>query len=162
MTERICKICGTERNAEDFFGKRGRICKKCRKKRANASAQRRRDNMTDEERAAANKKHRENGKAWRERNPKEYKAYHKSRHDRGRAFIQMFLTKCVRCGENDPVTLEFHHRVPRKGGGEGVSSMSHRTLEIIKAEIDRCDVLCANCHTKVHYFIDEDGKRKMR
>lgn len=162
MEIRICSRCDEKQAAEEFRGEKGRICRACIQAAKNVWAQKQRDSMTVEERAAHNQKAKESGTKWRKKNQTDYKEYHKARHQRGRAYMLTFLTKCVKCGEDDPVTLKFHHKVPREGEGKGVSGMSNRTLELIKAEIDKCDVLCANCHTKVHYFIDEDGRRKRR
>ena len=58
---------------------------------------------------------------------------------------------CYECGEDDPRCLDFHHRDPeekefiladavRRGWGK----------KKILAEIDKCDVLCSNCHRKHH------------
>jgi len=56
---------------------------------------------------------------------------------------------CLICGETDPRCLDFHHR-----DGEHklmcISKMSGSSLERVRGEIDKCDVLCANCHRKLH------------
>jgi hypothetical protein len=62
--------------------------------------------------------------------------------------------QCVRCGEEHPGCLEFHHT----NEDEKEFSVSRRanrghSLENIRAEIDRCIVLCANCHRKEHYEV---------
>jgi hypothetical protein len=58
--------------------------------------------------------------------------------------------KCERCGENHPKTLDFHHRNPSEKF-ECVSLMIRMySLDKIKAEIDKCEVLCSNCHRKLH------------
>lgn len=54
---------------------------------------------------------------------------------------------CVDCGETDIVVLEFDHR------GDKVADVTTyanggRTWERVKAEIDKCDVRCANCHRR--------------
>ena len=55
---------------------------------------------------------------------------------------------CVDCGEPDPIVLEFDHvRGVKQGNiskmiGEGVS------LKRLQAEIDKCEVRCANCHRR--------------
>lgn len=54
---------------------------------------------------------------------------------------------CIDCGEADIVVLEFDHR-----GGKiadlSTYSNSGRRWERIKAEMDKCDVRCANCHRR--------------
>jgi len=60
--------------------------------------------------------------------------------------------RCSRCPENHPSCLEFHHLDPNEKEG-GISEMLKRRLdkEIILKEIEKCIVLCSNCHKKEHY-----------
>ncbi|MEK6829955.1 MAG: hypothetical protein AABY15_07590 [Nanoarchaeota archaeon] len=60
--------------------------------------------------------------------------------------------KCVECGENHPATLEFHHL----GGLKKDRSISQMVVDGISinrilAEMEKCKVLCSNCHQKLHY-----------
>lgn len=59
---------------------------------------------------------------------------------------------CARCGESSPVCLQFHHRDPRTKSFE-VSAMVRdgRSQAAIEAEIEKCEVLCANCHLIHHW-----------
>jgi hypothetical protein len=58
---------------------------------------------------------------------------------------------CVRCGEDHPATLTFHHRSDTKKDFEiGNILKLGVSLKRILAEIEKCDVLCANCHAKEH------------
>lgn len=53
---------------------------------------------------------------------------------------------CVSCGETDIVVLQFDHlRDKAKGISELISSYSWET---ISKEIEKCQVLCANCHAR--------------
>ena len=62
--------------------------------------------------------------------------------------------KCERCGYNKSLSaLHFHH----KNKQEKEFSLSqinlnstNMTLDIIKKEIDKCELLCANCHAEEH------------
>jgi hypothetical protein len=57
---------------------------------------------------------------------------------------------CIRCGYNKYVgALEFHHRDPSEKE-QTISRLVCRKWEIVKAEVDKCDLLCANCHREVH------------
>ncbi len=60
--------------------------------------------------------------------------------------------KCVKCGENHPACLDFHHSDPTQKDIE-VSKLIGSTFSIkyIMKEINKCEVLCANCHRKFHY-----------
>jgi hypothetical protein len=53
---------------------------------------------------------------------------------------------CVDCGETDPVVLEFDHRRD-KVFSIGME-LSRRRWQSILAEIEKCDVVCANCHRR--------------
>lgn len=68
-----------------------------------------------------------------------------------REYISEYLSThpCVNCGERDPIVLEFHHVRGEKT--LEVSRLIGRgaSLEAIKAEIDKCDVVCANCHRRI-------------
>ena len=57
---------------------------------------------------------------------------------------------CAHCGENHPAVLELHHLDP-KVKDFNPSDASGRKL--FYEEADKCIVLCANCHRKVHYGV---------
>jgi hypothetical protein len=53
---------------------------------------------------------------------------------------------CLDCGETDPVVLEFDHlRDKRFSIGGHLVRQSWRS---ILAEIEKCEVVCANCHRR--------------
>ena len=59
---------------------------------------------------------------------------------------------CIRCGENDAACLDFHHRDPEEKSealGRAVWYNGWSRARILE-EIDKCVVLCANCHRKLH------------
>lgn len=59
---------------------------------------------------------------------------------------------CIKCGEYDIACLDFHHIDPKtKLFQLGGSSKSMFTEEQILNEIKKCEVLCANCHRKLHF-----------
>jgi formate-dependent nitrite reductase cytochrome c552 subunit len=58
---------------------------------------------------------------------------------------------CLYCHEKHPAVLDLHHRDPSAKKftvAEGVRAIT--SLEKITAEIEKCDVICANCHRKLH------------
>lgn len=78
--------------------------------------------------------------------------------------------KCSCCGYNDYIgALEFHHKDPTQ---KEVSwdKLRLRSWDKIKEELDKCVLLCSNCHREEHseinYIIEEieespeDYKRK--
>jgi hypothetical protein len=67
--------------------------------------------------------------------------------ERTRYLIEFFKTHpCVDCGELDPVVLEFDH-LRDKSFAIG-PQLSRRSWQSILAEIEKCEVVCANCHRK--------------
>jgi hypothetical protein len=59
---------------------------------------------------------------------------------------------CKNCGENHPSALDFHHKNPKKTDKKVNELVSDgHTRHRIKEEIDKCEVLCSNCHRKLHH-----------
>lgn len=69
-----------------------------------------------------------------------------------RQFVLDYLQShpCELCGESDPAVLEFHHRDPADKRTR-VSAMINTgySVDKVREEIEKCQVLCANCHRKV-------------
>lgn len=79
------------------------------------------------------------------------------KHAEHRQLILSFKKKCARCPETHPWCLEFHHRDP-KTKLFLPNAAKKRSLGALLAEIAKCDVLCSNCHRKLHY--EERQRRK--
>ena len=62
---------------------------------------------------------------------------------------------CNKCGYNKSITaLEFHHLDPSEKDF-GISNKGEtRSWERIKKELDKCVILCANCHREEHERLD--------
>ena len=58
---------------------------------------------------------------------------------------------CENCGYNRCLeALEFHHLDPKEKDF-GISSKGYaRSWERVKIEIEKCALLCANCHREYH------------
>ena len=80
---------------------------------------------------------------WQARRLRELKAW----------FVALKATKqCERCGESAPECLQFHHRDPSsKDFDISVAVAQAWSKRRIVAEIEKCDVLCANCHLIHHW-----------
>ena len=65
---------------------------------------------------------------------------------------------CEHCGYNKSTwALQFHHRDPsQKDMNIGGKSVSFETL---KTEVDKCLMLCANCHAEEHERLNADKKQ---
>lgn len=59
---------------------------------------------------------------------------------------------CTICGEDHPACLDFHHRDPNEKEMEISTALSYGwSKERILVEIEKCDILCSNCHRKLHW-----------
>jgi hypothetical protein len=66
---------------------------------------------------------------------------------------------CKICGENESACLDFHH-IDSSIKDFSVSTMKYSSgsFETTMKEIEKCIILCANCHRKVHAgIISLDG-----
>lgn len=65
-----------------------------------------------------------------------------------RVFEYLSKNPCISCGESDPIVLEFDHR-DRTTKLENISNLIlNGSWQRIEKEIEKCDVLCANCHRR--------------
>jgi len=59
--------------------------------------------------------------------------------------------KCMRCGYGGCVgALHFHHRDPLTKDPEW-KQLRKKSLDTIKLELAKCDLICANCHAEAHW-----------
>lgn len=65
--------------------------------------------------------------------------------------IEYKRNKCCICGYNKcKSALEFHHLDPKQKDF-GISAKGYtRSWEKIKEELDKCIMVCANCHREIH------------
>ena len=58
--------------------------------------------------------------------------------------------KCVECGYDKHIcSLDFHHKDPTQKS-KNFSSKQGWSWERLKEEIDKCELLCKNCHAVLH------------
>lgn len=72
--------------------------------------------------------------------------------DRIRAWLLTYLLghPCTDCGETDPIVLEFDH-IEDKKFNIGAANGQGRSLKSVQAEVEKCEVRCANCHRRKTY-----------
>lgn len=73
--------------------------------------------------------------------------------------IDEYGGKCIKCGYNKCIdALEFHHR---EGKEESPAYIICRwSLERAKIELDKCDLLCSNCHREEHARLNVEKRIK--
>jgi hypothetical protein len=128
---RKCYRCGESKPAEAFAwrrrerGQRDTFCRPCRKAYGREHYLANRQRYVDQARIT------------KQRLARERTAY---------LFEFFEAHPCRDCGETDPMVLEFDHlRDKRFNIG---SALPYRNWASILAEIEKCDVVCANCHRR--------------
>lgn len=58
---------------------------------------------------------------------------------------------CKKCGESRHWVLDFHHTNPAEKDTDISTLLKYNNKQRVLDEIDKCDVLCANCHRDLHY-----------
>ena len=118
-----------------------RGCRECQKQRM----QRKRDNPDFKANEAAKMRR------WRVANPETNRVRWQRDHEEKK---QILLTArvggCIGCGEKDPSCLDFHHGDGKTDKLGDISKMRRFGKVRLLAEIEKCDVLCSNCHRKHH------------
>jgi hypothetical protein len=72
---------------------------------------------------------------------------------KGRKFLDDYkrTSGCKFCQENTPCCLDFHHIDPfQKTNNISKMKSNARAIHILQKEIDKCIVVCSNCHRKIH------------
>jgi hypothetical protein len=101
------------------------------------------------------KKMREYQKEWFKNNKNKSRLIHKRILERKKDYVRKWkeIHPCYLCGESDINVLVFHHLEPRNG--EHMKTISYLTkyhgMKRLKEEIEKCAVVCRNCHIKIHY-----------
>lgn len=58
--------------------------------------------------------------------------------------------KCEKCGYNKCIAaLEFHHKDPSQK--DFALSYNSFSFDKMKKEVDKCMLVCSNCHKEIHY-----------
>lgn len=127
---RICCKCNQEKPVTEYSGKTSTYCKPCFNNYRKQLKERWKNNPE-----------------WKTRERHQTK---EKRQERRKYYIEYLKTHpCVKCGESDPIVLEFNHIDPSTKI-DLVSTMCHQgKLDDMINEIKKCEVLCANCHKRV-------------
>jgi len=68
---------------------------------------------------------------------------------------------CAICGFSHPAAMDFHHPPGTKEHSVNIL-VQRRNMKMLRVEIAKCIVLCANCHRILHHdeFVTKRRKRK--
>jgi hypothetical protein len=130
---KVCNSCGNPKDEEEFnwrykaLGIRHPTCRECQKPF--------RKNWYE---GSAKERHLKNVKERKEEVRKLAREY---------VLTYLLTHPCIECCERDPRVLEFHHRDEKDMAVSELVAGGY-SIATIQAEIDKCDVLCANCHRK--------------
>jgi len=122
-------------------------------------------------------KKREQNRRERNRDPEAYYLYHRAYYlahrekwqrdakkrmtlwrDRKARCVEYKGGRCERCGyDHCHAALEFHHRDPSQKEFIVSNAGTRRITARVQTELDKCELLCANCHREAHYDLDGDA-----
>ena len=97
-------------------------------------------------------KRREYRRKWYSENKNSEKEHVKRRKETINNWFRNYKNKlkCERCGESPPAIIDFHHKKKKENGISKLVSYGY-SIEKIKKELEKCEVLCSNCHRKEHW-----------
>jgi hypothetical protein len=133
---KVCSACQEEKPVSEFGFKdkqNGKLQSRCKPCQSVCSKKHYLSNKDDYRKRA-----RKNNTLYRKRN---------------RQFVSQYKAEkgCHFCKENTPVCLDFHHLDQNeKEINISVMSRGANSIDSIIKEIDKCLVICSNCHRKLH------------
>lgn len=159
---KTCSRCGDDKPASEFHkdsrskdGLRS-VCKQCWSQRQKAYRSARKEEISE----SSKRYYRQNKekinrrtKIWRKENHEMLMERQSKRRDRAKVLMAEVKTPCVKCGEDRPWVVQFHHIDPSEKVFEiTAEAISYKKWEVILQEASKCACLCANCHTEFHHF----------
>lgn len=186
MATQICNKCKEEKDEEAFcwdrkgINRRYKVCKQCK-----CVARKEREKSNPD----TLKKAQEYRAQYYEEHKEKYKDYWATQADKRKAiqhkylkthykkiqlghrtrkqqikeqYIEFFGGVCEVCKQpHEWYQYDFHHINPEEKE-YNVCSMFSMTEDKIKKEMSKCILVCANCHRKVHYELDEQNEPPRR
>jgi len=116
--------------------------------------------------------------ALRQRNVDRVKAHYQKNKESKKTYTQEYQMKnkirainylggSCKCGEDHPSALQFHHRDPSTKSfsitSKELSTPKKRPWDtVIVPELDKCDLLCSNCHFKYHSTLSDERINQLK
>ena len=128
-------------------------CSKCKVEKPRSAFRKRARNKDGLTGQCAECLRRYEGKWLSDRTPEHRRRLNATRRARRKAVYQRLLEfladrACGDCGEPDSVVLEFDHAGSEKTANVSDMSTSGFSWQRIEVEIEKCDIVCANCHRR--------------
>lgn len=106
-------------------------------------------------------------KAHYQENKESRKTYTQEYQMRNKIRAVNYLGGACKCGENHPSALQFHHRDPStKSFGITTKELSSPKKmpwnSMIIPELDKCELLCSNCHFKHHSTLSDERINQLK
>ena len=81
-----------------------------------------------------------------------YECVKTHRHNVKEELVKYKGGKCEICGYDKCLgALDFHHLDPRQKDFAISNSNIYKNFDKLKEEVDKCILVCANCHREIHY-----------
>jgi len=81
-------------------------------------------------------------------------SHYRNKNDRRKENIRNYINskkiKCAKCDETHVACLEFHHLKDKEINIAEICNLMWSIDRIVK-ELNKCIILCSNCHRKLHY-----------
>ena len=73
-----------------------------------------------------------------------------------RDFVESLKTDCIKCGEDRPWVIQFHH-IDYRNKEFDVGQYATRCRAAVWKEASKCVCLCSNCHDEYHHFFGKQS-----
>lgn len=134
----LCRVCEIEKSNDDFVSDKNkksgkvRLCKECKRKLDKISY--------DKRKVSINLKKKQKISNFRT----QYNGLKIGK-------------KCVKCNESRFYLLDFHHNNNDKEFNIGTEAWRTLNINKIKKEVEKCIILCSNCHREFHFLEKEQN-----
>jgi 5-methylcytosine-specific restriction endonuclease McrA len=97
--------------------------------------------------------HKKYMREWYQKNKAKHISYVRNRDKKIKDWLKQYkeTLECEKCGETHPACLDFHHINPAEKSFSLGRINKFLSIDLLKSEIAKCNVLCSNCHRKKHW-----------
>lgn len=83
-----------------------------------------------------------------------FRKYNQTKKEKNKIWLQTIKDNlcCAKCGDSRNYVLDFHHINPLEKDMSVSLLLSKGSRKRVIDEIEKCIVLCSNCHRELHYL----------